>query len=76
MAIPKKDYREEDGIMFVTKELIKKYHTPEEVEAFNKWFCGQTGMIASDGSYGVYTYDYERWIAQGKLTKQLSNYWD
>ena len=76
MAIPKSEYREENNIQFVTNELIEKHHKQKEVEAFGLWFGGQTGMITSDGSLGIYVNDYERWIKQGKLTEQLSSDWD
>lgn len=74
--IPKNEYREESGIQFVTKELIVKYHTTQEVKTFNLWFCGQTGIVAKNGSLGVYVWDYERWLREGKLDNQLPRNWD
>ncbi|MCH8057582.1 MAG: hypothetical protein IIB78_06925 [Proteobacteria bacterium] len=74
--IPENEYREEDGIKFVTKELIVKYHTTQEVKTFYEWFCGQTGLLAKDGSLGVYVWDYERWLEEGRLDNQLSHNWD
>lgn len=48
----------------VTKKLIEKYHTPEEIEAFNEWISGQTMFELPDGSAGIFISDYERWVEQ------------
>lgn len=76
MAIPVNEYIVEHDISCVTEELLEKYHTANEVNSFNKWFTGQTGMVMSDGSLGIYVHDYERWIRQGRLTEQLPSDWD
>ncbi len=77
MTIPKSEYRKEENIgRFVTMELVRKYHSQSEVEAFNKWFYGQTGPITKNGTLGIYIHDYERWVAQGKMTRQRSDDWD
>lgn len=76
MTIPKDEYKKEHKTPFITKALLDKYHTPKEVKAFGIWFTGQTGLITSEGEYGIYTWDYERWLEEGKLKHQLPGTWD
>ena len=76
MTIPKSKYRKESGIRFVTMELLRRFHSEEEVKAFDEWFCGQTGMVSDDGTLAIYIHDYERWVSQGKMTQQRSDDWD
>lgn len=61
--IPQTQYVEYAGIPCVTWMLIKLYHPLKEVEAFDEWFTGQTGMIGDDGTLLIYAHDYERWLA-------------
>lgn len=74
--IPEHEYLEAYGIKFVTQELFEKYHTQEEITRFGEWFCGQTGIVAKDGTLGIYADDYERWASQGMGTEQRSADWD
>ena len=74
--IPIESYIEHAGILFVTMELIEKFHSTEEVERFKTWMGGQTCGVLSDGTGGIYSWDYERWIREGKLTEQLPQTWD
>lgn len=74
--IPKTEYIFVDGVgHVVTDELVQKYHTPEDVSKFNKWMRGQTSLCMSDGKAGIYSWDYERWLSQGKKTQQGED-WD
>jgi hypothetical protein len=62
-VIPQSEYLREQDIPYITSQLLKKYHTDAECKAFAKWFYGQTGIITEAGELGVYTWDYERWLA-------------
>ena len=76
MPIPKEEYKIAYGnIDYVTMEQIEKYHTKEEVNRFNLWFRGQTGIISDDGDVGIYRYDYERWLEAG-MPPQQGKDWD
>lgn len=74
--IPESEYVEAYGSKVVTAQLIELYHNPGEVETFNTWYTGQTGMVLEDGTLGVYAHDYERWLREERLDRQLSNSWD
>jgi len=74
--IPKSEYLKEGNIPYVTKALLVQYHTTAEVTAFSEWFAGQTGIMAEDGTLGIYSSDYERWCRQGMGTRQRSADWD
>lgn len=74
--IPTSEYIESHGYMVVTAQLIELHHTLAEVETFNAWFTGQTGIIMEDGTLGIYAYDYERWLEQGQQDRQCSHDWD
>jgi len=74
--IPESEYIEFHGCRVVTAQLIKLHHTPEEVEVFNVWLYGQTGIVMEDGTCGIYVYDYERWLEQGCRDRQCSHDWD
>ena len=78
-----------DKLVCVTPQMIRKHHTDDEVERFDKWIDGQTctmlerSDVPDPDNYpegepicGVYVWDYERWLRQGKLTNQLSHDWD
>lgn len=60
----------------ITMKLFEFYHSPGEVETFNAWFAGQTGIVMKDGECGIYFHDYERWLEQGRLDHQCSHDWD
>lgn len=57
-------------------EEIQARHTADELEAFYDFMCGQTAPILDSGESGVYSWDYERWLSQGKRNHQLSGDWD
>jgi len=66
------DYKldEESNIHYVTMSMIREAHTHKEASAFAEWINGQTMMVASNGDMAIYSWDYERWIDQGKQTEQ------
>lgn len=47
----------------------------DEVSRFNDWMAGQTCCESPGGGAGVYRWDYERWVRQGKKTEQGKD-WD
>lgn len=61
----------EDKIKVVTWDSIKKALTPEEHKTFLKWMQGQTCM-----EEGVFSWDWKRWVNQGKRSEQLEFDWD
>jgi len=54
---------------YITMELFDKHHTKEEREIFLDWMSGQT-CSSVDGVCAIYSWDYERWIRQGKKSEQ------
>ncbi len=72
--IPRKKYLECPEFTYITMKLFKEHHTEEELERFSKWMCGQT-CSAVDGEAAIYSWDYERWINQGKQVGQGPD-WD
>lgn len=59
---------------YITEALFKKYHTEKEWKIFNKWMRGQT-VSEVNGEMAIYSWDYERWVEQGKKTEQGED-WD
>lgn len=49
--------------------------TPREKTTFRRWMAGQTCLLREDGTTGVYKWDWERWVAQGKKPEQGKD-WD
>jgi hypothetical protein len=79
--IPKDQYyyHVEAKIPYITYELFKKFHSKSDLEQFQKWMYGQTCMLIEDGAIDVvcvYTWDYERWLRQGKQAEQDPEDWD
>lgn len=73
--IPKNKYKYHEHIgNYITYELLTEHHNEEDVEKFVKWMHGQT-MAIIDGLAAIYSWDYERWIEQGKKTEQGAD-WD
>ena len=64
----------EDMFTYVTMDMIRKYHTVDEQKNFDKWMRGQT-MSDVNGVTAIYSWDYERWVIQGKKTEQGAD-WD
>jgi len=76
MSIPIEKYGMESDISYVTYAQIEIYHSPEECRAFCKWMNGQTAMLLKSGETGIYTWDYERWLGEGRKTEQNPDTWD
>lgn len=74
--IPKTNYYEtkDKEFTYITKRLFLAYHSEAEWIIFAQWMRGQTtGLV--DGEAAIYSWDYERWVNQGKQTEQGSD-WD
>lgn len=76
MSIPTEEYGLESKIFYITYAQVKAYHTSEEYGRFCGWMNGQTAMLLKSGETGVYTWDYERWLREGKETEQNADTWD
>jgi hypothetical protein len=62
------------GYTYITNEILEKHHNKNEVAKFNEWMRGQTcGLI--DGKPAIYSWDYERWLGQGRQIEQGPD-WD
>lgn len=70
------DYRVCHDISYVTHPMVQAVHTPEECLAFREWHNGQTGMLADNGDMAIYSWDYERWVNQGRKVAQNAADWD
>lgn len=73
-VIPATSYLEADSFTYVTKDIFYQYHSLEDWNAFSLWMRGQTGGIVN-GEFIYYSWDYERWLLQGKQTEQGED-WD
>ena len=76
--IPKSEYYKTDDGEYVTYDLIKQYHSSDEIKRFNKFMFGQTvAAIEIEGKQisGIFTWDYERWLKGGMIDKQGAD-WD
>ena len=76
IGIPETEYKTYIDIRYITFDLFKEYHTPEEVKTFNYWMRGQTGMVVPPNIMAIYAEDYERWLEEGKKTEQNAATWD
>ncbi len=65
IGIPPTEYRESKGILYVTFRQLESYHTWDQIQAFDEWFEGQTGILLEDGTQCIYAHDYERWRERG-----------
>jgi hypothetical protein len=54
---------------------IEEHAPPDELESLSKWLFGQTMLMCDDGTAGIYTHDFDRWVRQGRNTEQGSD-WD
>ena len=72
--INEKDYKIGGGVSYITYQQVLDNHSDKEVRSFDNYFVGQTGMLIN-GEYGIYTWDYERWIEGGMPDKQGRS-WD
>jgi len=77
-GIPRCEYCRGSGTTptYVTYDLVKRYHTEEEVKAFGNFMSGQTVMALPDGKSGIYVWDYERWLEGGMKKKVQGEDWD
>lgn len=55
-------------------EDIEKHAPEDDLKRLSKWHAGQTGPLIGNKS-GIYSWDLERWIDQGKQTEQGPD-WD
>ena len=72
--IPNTEYYLCDSFTYITEELFKKHHTEEDWKTFIYWMCGQT-CSEVNGQAAIYSWDYERWLRQGKQKEQGKD-WD
>lgn len=76
MPIPPEEYGMESDMSYITFAQVEKHHSPEECRVFRKWMGGQTVVGLKNGRSGIYTWDYERWLREGKKTEQNADTWD
>lgn len=67
--IPEDKFFDAEQFTYITEELFKQFHIEEDWKIFTKWMTGQTCSIVND-KIAIYSWDYERWISQGKKEKQ------
>jgi hypothetical protein len=68
--IPKTHYYTASQFTYITQRLFMAYHTKEDWEVFDHWMRGQT-CSEVNGEVAIYSWDYERWVRQGKRKDQL-----
>jgi hypothetical protein len=69
-------YDEKGRFSYITDKMIQESHSAEEHKNFCQWISGQTVGVTADGVSAIYTWDYERWLRQGRKTKQRLSDWD
>ena len=76
--IPQKEfiYHGEGKFKYVTFDMVREAHTKQEAEDFGEWMGGQTCGVTPDGESAIYSWDYTRWLNQGKMTEQCGHDWD
>lgn len=72
--IPKEKFYNGECFTYITEPLFLKYHSRDDWKIFMQWMYGQTYSIVGD-EMAIYSWDYERWISQGKKTEQGKD-WD
>lgn len=75
-GIPESEYKQSSEFTYVTRDLIVKYHTLEEANRFFDWMYGQTCSAGENGETAIYSWDYERWLREGKKKEQNAATWD
>ena len=73
--IPKSEYINTGEFTYNTYELFMAHHTQQDWEVFIKWMNGQTSPYIP-GEVAIFSWDYERWVRQGKKTNQNADDWD
>ena len=72
--VPLERYYRDEHISGVTIELIREFHTSDEVERFCNWHTGQTGAVGVNGEMVIYSHDYENFV--GMLAGKPERLWD
>ena len=72
--IPKINYYNDETFSYITEKLFKTHHSEEDWKVFVEWMRGQT-CSEVNGETAIYSWDYERWLRQGKKTEQGAD-WD
>ena len=72
--IPAEKYHFCPSFTYITEDLFKIYHSEEEWKVFIYWMRGQT-CSEVDGKAAIYSWDYERWLRQGRKKDQGAD-WD
>ena len=65
-----------DPVPHYARRDINAAAPPEEAARFWHWMRGQTVTLRPDGDTGVYQWDFERWVRQGRREEQASIDWD
>lgn len=72
--IPRKKFYRGEYFTYITESLFLEYHSQNDWRVFMEWMYGQTCPIVKN-KMAIYSWDYERWVSQGKKTKQGKD-WD
>ena len=65
----------EEPLPHYSMKQIEELAPPGEWDRLCVWTEGQTMCLSPDGSSGIYKWDFDRWLRQGKKTEQGAN-WD
>jgi hypothetical protein len=75
--IPAERYKVFAGFTYVTEEQVRAYHGPFDATTFFAWMAHQTTPVVDDEPGCCYfSWDYERWLREGRQKKQLAATWD
>ena len=73
--IPKKNYYILAGVgPVITKNIFLAHHSQVDWNIFMEFMRGQT-CTSVGNEMAIYSWDYERWLREGKKTSQGEN-WD
>jgi hypothetical protein len=64
------------SVPYVTYNQVELAHSKKDFENFKEWMRGQTGLLLEGNEFGIYSWDYERWLRQNRQRSQRSGDWD
>jgi hypothetical protein len=62
--------RHEEPERHIAWKDIEEHAPKKEFADFCSFMRGQTMLVRDDGDGGVYTWDFDRWVRQGRKTEQ------
>ena len=64
---------EQKPVPHIPEKRIKQFMPEDIYEKYEKWIYGQTGLHCDDGDFGVYSWDFCRFIGKYKRGEKLED---